>query len=428
MSHLDLAKADLLSVAILLIAGLVGSWVAKKIRVPDIVLFLVMGIGLGPAVSGVLVVGQDTTMNQLILTIGACYLLFEGGTTLQLSVLRQVWITLLVIATVGVLITGAITTTAAVWLGIPFLTALVLGAVTASTDPATLVPIFRQIPIRARVAQTVMSESAFNDAMAAIATFAIVGVVLGSGGSGAAGQVDWTRSLLDFGWEAGVGIGVGLGLGFLASFSIAHRLLGVFRGSEPFVLVLSIILAYLSADALHASGFMAVFVLGVVLGNREHVGLASHDHHQEQWEHDAETLSLLMRMSIFLLLGSQVSFPLLGAYWWQGLVLLVVFLFVARPATVFLCAGPDRRARWTVQELLFMSWTRETGVIPAALVGMLVGMKVPGMEAVGSITFVFILGTILIQAPTTAWVARKLGLLEPAPGKPVTPGPGVRSR
>jgi len=110
------------------------------------------------------------------------------------------------------------------------------------------------------------------------------------------------------------------------------------------------------------------------------------------------------------------------------LVLLVVFLFVARPATVFLCAGPDRRARWTVQELLFMSWTRETGVIPAALVGMLVGMKVPGMEAVGSITFVFILGTILIQAPTTAWVARKLGLLEPAPGKPVTPGPGVRSR
>ncbi|HTH14289.1 MAG TPA: sodium:proton antiporter, partial [Spirochaetia bacterium] len=68
MSHLDLAKADLLSVAILLIAGLVGSWVAKKIRVPDIVLFLVRGIGLGPAVSGVLVVGQDTTMNQLILT------------------------------------------------------------------------------------------------------------------------------------------------------------------------------------------------------------------------------------------------------------------------------------------------------------------------------------------------------------------------
>jgi len=87
-------------------------------------------------------------------------------------------------------------------------------------------------------------------------------------------------------------------------------------------------------------------------------------------------------------------------------------LLYARPATVFLCAGPDRRAKWSIQELLFMSWTRETGVIPAALVGILSGMGVPGMEAVGSITFIFILGTILIQAPTTAWVAKRLGLLE----------------
>jgi cell volume regulation protein A len=413
VSHLDIAKADLLSVAIILVAGLVGSLVAKKLKVPDIVLFLLLGIGLGPQLSGLLTVGQDTTMNQLILTIGACYLLFEGGTTLQFSVLQQVWITLLVIATVGVLITGAITTTVAVWVGIPFLTALVLGAVTASTDPATLVPIFKQIPIRDRVAQTVMSESAFNDAMAAIATFTIVEVVLGADGPVIAGGFHWEKSLMGLGWEAGAGIALGVGFGFLASFLIAHRVFGVFRGAEPFVLMLSIILAYLAADTLRASGFMAVFVFGVIIGNRSQVGLASHDHHQEQMEHSIGTIALLMRMSIFILLGSQVSFTLLAAYWWQGLVLLAVFLFVARPATVFLCAGPDRRARWSLQELLFMSWTRETGVIPAALVGILGGMKVPGMEAVGSITFVFILGTILIQAPTTAWVARRLGLLVP---------------
>jgi cell volume regulation protein A len=95
-----------------------------------------------------------------------------------------------------------------------------------------------------------------------------------------------------------------------------------------------------------------------------------------------------------------------------GLVLLVVFLFIARPAAVFLCAAPDRRAKWSIQELLFMSWTRETGVIPAALVGLLSGMGIPGMDVVGAITFIFILGTILIQAPTTAWAAGKLGLLK----------------
>ena len=158
---------------------------------------------------------------------------------------------------------------------------------------------------------------------------------------------------------------------------------------------------------------MAVFVFGVIIGNRDSFNLESHVHHQEHLEHYVGTTSLLMRMFIFILLGSQVELSQLALYWWQGLVLLAVFLLVARPATVFLCAGPDRRAKWSLQELLFMSWTRETGVIPSALVGILAGLKVPGMETVGPIAFIFILGTILIQAPTTAWVAGKLGLLLP---------------
>jgi cell volume regulation protein A len=84
---------------------------------------------------------------------------------------------------------------------------------------------------------------------------------------------------------------------------------------------------------------------------------------------------------------------------------------VARPATVFLCAGPDHRAKWSLKELLFMCWTRETGVIPGALAGLLLGMKAPGAQMIASITFLAILMTILIQATTTKWLARKLGLL-----------------
>jgi cell volume regulation protein A len=78
---------------------------------------------------------------------------------------------------------------------------------------------------------------------------------------------------------------------------------------------------------------------------------------------------------------------------------------------VFLCALPDRRAQWTLKELLFMCWTRETGVIPGALAGLLLGMKAPGAEMIASITFIAILMTILIQATTTKWLAKKLGLL-----------------
>src|SRR5260370_42108108 len=95
-----------------------------------------------------------------------------------------------------------------------------------------------------------------------------------------------------------------------------------------------------------------------------------------------------------------------------GVSVVTVLMLVARPAPVFLCALPDRRARWSVGEMLFMCWPRETGVIPAALAGLLLGMKAPGAQMIASVTFIAILMTILIQAPTTEWLGRRLGLLE----------------
>jgi cell volume regulation protein A len=117
-------------------------------------------------------------------------------------------------------------------------------------------------------------------------------------------------------------------------------------------------------------------------------------------------------MFIFILLGAQVNFGLMNLYLFGGIAVVVVFMLVARPVTVFLCAMPDRRAKWSFKEMLFMCWTRETGVIPGALAGMLVGMKAPGAQVIASVTFIAILMTILIQATTTKWLAKKLGLME----------------
>jgi cell volume regulation protein A len=100
-----------------------------------------------------------------------------------------------------------------------------------------------------------------------------------------------------------------------------------------------------------------------------------------------------MRLFIFLLLGAQVDFQLIGQYWLGGVIVVAIFMLVARPLTVF-CALPDWRAKWSVNEMLFMCWTRETGVIPAALAGLLLGMKAPGAQLVASVTFIAILMTI----------------------------------
>jgi len=314
-----------------------------------------------------------------------------------------------VISTVGVVITGLITGIAAHYiLGIPVIVALLLGATVASTDPATLVPIFRQIHIRDRVAQTVMSESAFNDAMGAIITFGVLAVATGKG------EFSFTASLFDLLKQSAIGIGAGIILGYLAAVVIAHERLAFLVEYAPVVTLVAVIGAYFSADRLDASGFMAVFVFGIMLGNKESFGFRMEPGEAQKLDEFIAVTAFIMRVFIFILLGAQVDFALMSQYWIGGAAVVAVLMLVARPAAVFLCAGPDRRARWSFAELLFMCWTRETGVIPAALAGLLLGMKAPGAQVIASVTFIAILMTILIQAPTTKWLGARLGLLEKA--------------
>jgi len=403
----EVAKHVLLVFGIILAVGTAVGVLAQKLRVPDVVVFLIVGLLLGPGAAGVLEVKADSALNQLILIFGACYIVFDGGASLRLKVLRNVWLTIVILATAGVLITTAITGIAACYLlDIPFIVALLLAATIASTDPATLVPVFRQIRIRDKVAQTVMSESAFNDATGAIVTFAILGIAMGTE------ELSVPAALVDLLKQSGFGFVVGVSLGWLAAFLIAHEKFGFLQEYAPVVSLMAVIGAYLGADGLQASGFMAVFVFGIVIGNKDAFGFAMTGGEQKKLDEYVLTTALIMRMFIFILLGTQVDFALIDKYLVGGIAVVAVFMLVARPVTVFLCALPDRRAKWTMRELLFMCWTRETGVVPGALAGLLVGMGAPEAKLIASVTFIAILMTILIQATTTRWLAGKLGLLE----------------
>lgn len=400
------AKHALMVFGLILMLGTVSGLVARATRIPDVVIFLLAGMAVGPAGLNWVDIPATSELNQLILIFGSSYILFDGGASLRFKVMKEVWITVAVISTVGVLITAAITGLAARdILGVPLVVALLLGATLASTDPATLVPIFKQVRIRDRVAQTIMSESAFNDAMGAIVTFTVLAVAMGQA------SFSVGASLLELGWQTGVGIGAGAVLGFVAAAVIAHEKYGFLADYSRLVTLMAVIAAYIGADGLHASGFMAVFVFGMMLGNMDALGFVVGEREQEEMEDFISTTGLIMRMFIFVMLGSQVDFALMGKYAVGGAMVVAVLMFVARPVTVFACALVDRRARWSFREMLFMCWTRETGVIPAALAGMLVGMKAPGAEMIASVVFVAILMTILIQATTTAWLGARLGLM-----------------
>ncbi len=401
------AKELLFLLGVILGVGTLTGFFARLLKIPDVVMFLVAGMVLGTAGLGVIDIKVDSTLNQLLLIFGSCYILFDGGASVRLNVLKNVWPTLLTISTVGVVISAVITALAAHYLlNLPTVFALLLGAVIASTDPATLVPVFRQVKVRAKVAQTVMSESAFNDAMGAILTFAVLGVAV----SGADFSIN--QNLLSLLQQSILGIIGGAILGYLAALLIAHDKYSFLAEYAPIVTIMSVAAAYLSIDNLHASGFMAVFVFGMVLGNKDLLGFKMEATEEAKLEDFILTTSLIMRIFIFVLLGSQVNFALLQQYFWGALGVVLVFMLLGRPAVVFLCALPNRRAKWTFKELLFMCWTRETGVIPGALAGMLVGMKVPYSDVIASVTFMAILLTILVQATTTKWLAQKLHLLE----------------
>ena len=400
------AQHVLLVGAVVLLAGSLCGMLARRIGVPDIVLYLLAGVVLGPSLGHVIDVPADSALGQFVLLFGASYILFDGGATLRFAVLREVWLTVLLLATIGVIVTAAIVAVAAHYLlGIAPLVAALLGATIASTDPATLIPVFRQVRVRERVAQAVISESAGNDAVGAIMTLAILSIALGSG------EFSLGASLFRVGYEALIGIAIGAIGGYLASLLVAHRRLGFLQEYLPLVTLIVVIAAYLQAGAASASGFMAVFVAGVIFGNRDSFGLkltAADTHRLEEF---VLTTALVMRMFVFVLLGTQVNFTLLNQYLWAAAGVVAVLMLIARPATVFVSALPDRRARWNIKELLFMCWTRETGVIPAALAGMLAGAGAPGADVIAAVTFMAVLLTILVQATTTRWLARKLDLL-----------------
>ncbi|WP_409345040.1 cation:proton antiporter [Paenibacillus sp. MBLB4367] len=385
------------------VLGMIAGKIASRLRLPDVALFLFAGMLVG---QGLHLINETSTSltNQLILTAGSALILFDGGRNIKLSGLRKVWLTVSLLSVPGVLVTcAAVAAVSHLLLGLPWTYAFLLGAIISSTDPATLIPVFKQVKIREKVRETVESESAFNDATGAILTASVLAIVLGTK------EITLVSGILDFVKSAVGGIAVGCLLGFAASYLVAHANLGVLRDYTTIGMVVTALGAYLLGDILHVSGFMATFAAGLIWGNAGMFKLSMADK-QHEMEHFSENVTVIMRMLIFILLGSQVNFTVIGQYLWPSLGIIAVFMFVARPLAVLVCTLPDRRAKWTWKEIVFMFWVRETGVIPAALSGMIAGTGIAHADVISSVTFMAVLLTILVQASTTAFVARKLGL------------------
>jgi cell volume regulation protein A len=396
----------LLTLSLLLGAALAARFVASLLRIPEILILVLFGALLGPSLLDVVDVPLDSVGAQLLFTLGVSLILFYGGLNLSLTVLRKVWLGLGLLVVPGVVLTAVIVGVAAhLAFDLSWTAALLMGAVLSPTDPAILIPLFVRSRLRPKVAQTVIAESAFNDPTGAVLALALAGVLL-------SGDASIGTPAVEFAVDLGISTVIGIVAGVLLAATISSRRAGIWRESSAAAVLAVVTIGYFSLDSAGGSGYLGAFLAGLIVGNMELLGLAMHSKHEREMRQFAYSTADLVTLFVFVVLGANIPFDTLGEYLLPSLAVLAALLLVARPLTVLACTLPDRRARWTRPEVAFLCWTRETGVVPAALVGVLAGLGVPDTDVYASVVALAIVLTLVLQALPAAWLAGRLGLLD----------------
>jgi potassium/hydrogen antiporter len=396
----------LLTLSILLGAALAARFVASLLRVPEILVLVAFGALLGPSVLDVVDVPFDSIGAQLLFTLGVSLILFYGGLNLSVGVLRQTMLSLGLLVVPGVVLTMAVTgVTAHYAFGLSWTAALLMGAVLSPTDPAILIPLFVRSRLRPKVAQTVVAESAFNDPTGAVLALTLAGVVISGGGSIA-------EPAGDFIGELAISTVLGVVAGVLLAATISSQRTGIWRESAAAAVLTVVTISYFSLDSAGGSGYLGAFLAGLIVGNMERLGLAMESVHEREMRQFAFNMADLVTFFVFLVLGANIPFSVLADNLLPAIAVIATLLLLARPLTVLACTLPDQRGRWTWRERIFLCWTRETGVVPAALVGVLAGLGVPNIDTYASVVALAIIMTLVLQALPAGRLAHRLGLLD----------------
>lgn len=398
------------TVAIILAAGLVSQIVAGIARIPRMVVLLGAGALLGPHVIDAIDVPLRSVGVQLLLTLGVAFILFYGGLGLSLRVLRPVAVGLGLLAIPGVILTAVVTGLVAYFaFDLPFEAALLIGAILAPTDPAILIPLFERLGVRPKVTQTIVAESGLNDVTGAVLAFALTSFVI-------AGELSFAEPLGEFVLDLLVSTALGAALGLLLALVISSGRFGIWRDSPVIAVLLVVAGGYFALDSAGGSGYLGAFLAGLIVGNMDVLGLKMNEERAAETTFFASAMSDVMVLFVFVVLGANLPFDTIPDEAGPALLTLAALIFVARPLTILVCLLPDRRGRWERNELLFLAWTRETGVVPAAIAGVVIAEGVPYESEIITVVSLAVVVTLVLQASTKAWLARRLGLDVAEPG------------
>ena len=380
--------------AVVVIAAIVAARIAHGVGLPGLLLFLGLGLALGEAGLGVRF--DNAELAQALGLSALVLILAEGGLTTHWAHARAAAPAAILLATVGVAVSILLVAVVCHWLlPLGWRDAVLLGAVLAPTDAAAVFSVLRKLPLPPRLAGMLEAESGLNDPPAVLA------VTLLSG----AGPHPSVPGLLAgiVVYELAAGAAIGLLAGLLGVFTLRRVALPA-SGLYPIAVLALIVASYGVASFAHASGFLAVYVAALVLGN---VRLP----HGPATRGFAEGIAWLAQIGLFVMLGLLASPGRLPAAVLPALVVGSVLVLVARPIAVIVSTLP-LRVPWRQQA--FMSWAGLRGAVPIVLATIPISAHLPGATKLFDIVFVIVVVFTLLGGPTLPWVARRLKVITPA--------------
>ncbi|OYQ35980.1 K+/H+ antiporter [Niveispirillum lacus] len=387
---------------LLLLLAILAGRISSRLGAPLLLVFLGLGMLAGEDGPGGIHFG-DFKLAYLFGSTALAVILFDGGLRTHTDTFRLARWPALSLATAGVLITAVVTgALVCLVMGVGWKEGFLVGSIIASTDAAAVFFLLnlRGLALRGRVSATLEVESGLNDPMAVLLTLLAVTILISPAG------VEPLHLLLELIQQMVGGVIFGVAAGY-ALVWLVNRL-DLADGLYPILALSFSLFVFGGAQAAGASGFLAVYLAGLILGNRPHKA----DRLIRRF-HDG--LAWLAQIGLFVMLGLLVTPSLLGPYLLSGTLVALGLMLVARPLAVFASLLPFR---FTLTELTYISWVGLRGAVPIVLAAIPVLAGVPNAQAYFAVAFVVVLLSLLIQGWTVGPSARLLGLLAPPQPEP----------
>ncbi|GAB3490333.1 potassium/proton antiporter [Flexivirga lutea] len=392
----DLALVLFISAVVLLIAVLAVRF-ANRSGMPTLVLYLGIGLIMGDGGFGIQF--ENPELTQVLGYTALALILAEGGISTRWSSIKSSIAPAALLSTLGVLVSVVVVAAFVVLLlGKSWTIALLLGAIVTSTDAAAVFSVLKRVGLPARLTGVLEAESGFNDAPVVLLVVALADTATPGRSAHA-----WWVVLLEAAGELVGGALIGLAIGWLFA-RLSHRNAPTSSGLFSIGILAVAVLAYATASLVHTSGFIAVYLAALVLGN-------SNLPHGRAVHGFVQSVGWLAQIGLFVLLGLLAAPSRLDTQIVPAIIVGLVLLLVARPVSVFASLAWFR-FRW--QEQLFLSWAGLRGAVPVVLATVPLTVGTPNTDWIFDLVFVLVLIFTLVQALPMPWIARRLGVVEAA--------------